>query len=256
MAGKSKLVALNLALSAGLALVIWQGAEVWKDAKAQRKATVNVPLKKVTPPPMTPAKKPDAVQSAAYADVASKNLFSKDRNPTVVVDPPKVEPPKVMPALPVVYGVLGLPSGVKAIMAERPGGQSKPIQVGDTVGEFKVVALDLRKIKLEWDGRELERNLDELVDRTATRAAAPAGKPAVNSGAPAARSAGPAVPPADAPAEQPTSAVLGAESGTPEAPTRNCVAGDNSAIGTVVDGYKKAGVMSPFGIMGCKWVRQ
>ncbi|HEU5020566.1 MAG TPA: hypothetical protein VFT60_01700, partial [Bryobacteraceae bacterium] len=219
MAGKSKLAAVNLALSAGLALVIWQGAEVWKDAKAQRKATVNVPVKKVTPPPMTPAKKPDAVQSAAYADVASKNLFSKDRNPTVVVDPPKVEPPKVMPALPVVYGVLGLPSGVKAIMAEHPGAQSKPIQAGDTVGEFKVIALDLRKIKLEWDGREIERNLDELVDRTATRAAA-AGKPAVN-GAPAPRPAGPAVPPAAA--EQPTSAVLGAETGTEEAPTRNCV---------------------------------
>jgi len=250
MAGKSKLIALNVALSAGLVLVIWQGAETWKDASAQRKATVNVPVKQITPPPMSPAKKPDAVQSTAYADVASKNLFSKDRNPTVVVDPPKVDPPKVMPALPVVYGVLGLPSGVKAIMAEHPGAQSKPMQVGDTIGEFKVVALDLRKIKLEWDGRELERDLDELVDRTGTPAAAAAGK----SSAPAARSTGPAAPPA--PAEQPTSAVLGADAGTAEAPSRNCVAGDNSAIGTVVDGYKKSGVNSPFGIMGCKWVRQ
>jgi hypothetical protein len=253
MAGKSKLVAVNVALAAGLVLVIWQGTEVWKDAKGHRKATVNVPVKTITPPPMTPAKKPDAVQSASYADVASKNLFSKDRNPTVAVDPPQVDPPKVMPALPVVYGVLGLPSGVKAIMAEHPGDQSKPMQVGDTIGEFKIVALDLNKIKLEWDGREVERNLDELADRTATPPAAAGGK----SGAPTTRSTGPAVPPAAAaPAEQPTSAVLGADTGATEAPSRNCVAGDNSAIGTVVDGYKKAGVMSPFGIMGCKWVRQ
>jgi len=247
MAGKSKLVALNAALAAGLALVAWQGTEVWKDAKAQRKATVNVPVKKITPPPMAPAKKPDTVQSATYADVASKNLFSKDRNPTVVGDPPKVEPPKVMPGLPVVYGVLGLPSGVKAIMAEHPGAPSKPVEAGDTIGEFKVVALDLRKIKFEWDGRAIERDLDELADRTGAARA---------NGGQAPQSSGPAVPPAATPAEQPTSAVLGADTNTPEAPSRNCVAGDNSAIGTVVDGYKKAGIMSPFGIMGCKWVRQ
>jgi hypothetical protein len=237
-----------VALGAGLALLIWQGTEVWKDAKAQRKATVNVPVKKITPPPMMPAKKPDTVQSATYADVASKNLFSKDRNPTVVVDPPKVEPPKVMPGLPVVYGVLGLPSGVKAIMAEHPGAQSKPVQAGDTIGEFKVVALDLSKIKFEWDGREIERDLDALADRTGAAAAR------ANGGAQAPPSSGPAAPPP--PAEQPTSAVLGADANTPEAPSRNCVAGDNSAIGTVVDGYKKAGIMSPFGVMGCKWVRQ
>jgi len=252
MAGKSKLVALNAALAAGLALIIWQGAEVWKDAKAQRKATVNVPVKKITPPPMAPAKKPDAVQSATYADVASKNLFSKDRNPTVVVDPPKVEPPKVMPALPVVYGVLGLPSGVKAIMAEHPGAPSKPVKAGDTIGEFKVVALDLSKIKFEWDGREIERDLDALADRTGASVA----NARANGGAQASQSSGPAVPPPAAPAEQPTSAVLGADAGTPDTPSRNCVAGDNSPLGTVVDGYKKAGVMSPFGIMGCKWVRQ
>jgi hypothetical protein len=255
MAGKSKLVALNAALAVGLALVAWQGAEVWKDAQAQRKATVNVPVRHITPPPMTPAKKPDTVQSAAYADVASKNLFSKDRNPTVIVDPPKVEPPKVMPGLPVVYGVLGLPSGVKAIMAEHPGTQSKPVQAGDTIGEFKVVALDLRKIKLEWDGRELERNLDELVDRTAAATGTASGNALANRGGPA-QSNGPAVPAAAEPGKPADSSALGAESGTPDAPTRNCVMSDKSAIGTVVDGYKKTGVASPFGTMGCKWVRQ
>ncbi|HVW08008.1 MAG TPA: hypothetical protein VHC90_05470 [Bryobacteraceae bacterium] len=249
MPAKSKLIALNAALAAGLALVVWQGAEAWKDAQAQRKATINVPVKTITPPPMTPAKKPDAVQAANYADVASKNLFSKDRNPTVVVDPPKVEPPKVMPALPVVYGVLGLPSGVKAIMAERPGAQSKPVQAGETIGEFKILALDLRKIKFEWEGREIDRNLDELADRSATPAATAAGNALANQG--------PAVPPPPAPqSSQPTSASLGADSGTPEAPSRNCVAGDSSAIGSVVDGYKKTGVATPFGTMGCKWVKQ
>jgi hypothetical protein len=252
MAGKSRLIAVNTALAAGLALVIWQGVEVWKDAQAERKSTVNVPVRKITPPPMTPAKKPDAVQSAAYADVAAKNLFSKDRNPTVIVDPPKVEPPKVMPALPVVYGVLGLPSGVKAIMAEHPGKQSKPVQTGDTIGEFKVLALDLRTVKFEWDGRELERNLDELVDRNATPAATNSGN-ALASGS--AQSSGPAVA-APPEAKAPDSSALGADSGTPDAPARNCVPGDKSPLGAVVDGYKKTGVATPFSIMGCKWVKQ
>jgi hypothetical protein len=251
MAAKSRLIALNTALAAGLVLVIWQGAEAWKDAQAQRKTTVNVAVKKITPPPMTPAKKPDAVQAANYADVASKNLFSKDRNPTVIVDPPKVEPPKVMPPLPVVYGVLGLPSGVKAIMSEHPGAQSKPVQAGDQIGEFKIVALDLRKVKFEWEGRELDRNLDELADRSATPAATAAGNALAN------QSSGPAVPaPPPAQPAQPTSAALGAESGAADVPTRLCVQGDTSAIGSVVDGYKKTGVATPFGTMGCKWVKQ
>jgi hypothetical protein len=251
MAAKNKLIALNASLAAGLALVAWQGAETWKDAQARRRATVDVPVKHITPPPMTPAKKPDTVQAAQYADVAAKNLFSQDRNPTVVVDPPKVEPPKIMPPLPVVYGVLGLPSGVKAIMAEQPGKVSKPVQTGDTIGEFKVIALDLRKIKFEWEGRELERNLDELADRSAPPAATAAANAMVN-GRGASRG-GPAVPP-PAPAAQPTSAALGAESGTPDAPSRNCVSGDRSPLGSIVDGYKKTGVATPFGTMGCKWV--
>jgi hypothetical protein len=253
MAAKPKLIALNAALAAGLALVIWQGAETWQDAQASRRATVNVPVKSITPPPMTPAKKPETIQSAKYADVASKNLFSKDRNPTVMVDPPKVDPPKVMPALPVVYGVMGLPSGVKAIMAEHPGTQSKPVQVGETIGEFKVLALDLRKVKFEWEGRQLDRNLDELVDRSAAPAATAAGNTLAAPPA-GAQSTEPALPSAPMPSAPPTAAALGAESGTPDAPERNCTPGDSSPIGTVVDGYKKTGVASPFGTMGCKWV--
>ncbi|HVY93567.1 MAG TPA: hypothetical protein VHA14_12485, partial [Bryobacteraceae bacterium] len=128
---------------------------------------------------------------------------------------------------------------------------SKPVQAGDQIGEFKIVSLDLRKVKFEWEGRELDRNLDELSDRSATPAATAAGNALAN------QSSGPAVapPPPSQPA-QPTSAALGAESGSADAPTRLCVQGDNSAIGSVVDGYKKTGVATPFGTMGCKWVKQ
>lgn len=243
MASKPKLVALNAALAAGFLLIVWQGRARWVEAQSERRTTLNVPVKRITPPPMTPAPKPDTIQAARYADVAAKNLFSKDRNPTVIVDAPKVEPPKVMPHLPIVYGVLTLPSGARAIMSETVGGPSRSVHSGDIVGEFKILALDSRKVTFEWDGKTLERNLDELVDRSGGTAA----------GASVA-SKGPAAPAPTATAAPASAAALGGEVGTAEASVRSCKAGDNSPIGTVVDGYKKAGVDSPFGVMGCRWV--
>ncbi len=245
MAAKPKLIALNAALAVGLVLIIWQGSVRWHEAQAERRANLNLPVKRVTPPPMIPAQKPDAVQAAKYADVATKNLFSKDRNPTVVVEAPKVEPPKVMPPLPVVYGVMTLPSGTRAIMSERPGAASRPVRVGDAVGDFKILAMDSRKITFDWDGKQLERTVDELEDHSGGAAAGAAGSVA----------AGPALPPpAPVVTGPPTSAAFGQEIGTPEAPARACKSNDNSPPGTVVDGYRKTGVMTPFGNMGCTWV--
>ena len=62
-------------------------------------------------PPVVP-RRSRKLRATKYNDVAQKNLFSKDRNPQVIIDPPKPpDPPKPMPKLPVVYGVMGLPSG-------------------------------------------------------------------------------------------------------------------------------------------------
>jgi len=243
MAVPTKLVVLNVALVSGLGLIVWQGRVRWDEAQAARRTTINVPVKRVTPPLITPAQKPDAVQAAKYADVAAKNPFSKDRNPTVIIEAPKVEAVKPMPSLPVVYGALNLPSGTRAIMAAHAGDASKSVRVGDSVGDFKILALDMRKVTFEWEGKQLEKNLDDLVDRSGGSAAATAAPTAGR---------GPAAP--APPAAAPTSKALGAETGSSDAPSRACVAGDNSPAGTVVDGYKKTGIDSPFGLMGCKWV--
>jgi len=241
---KVKLIALNAGLALSLGLIAWQARVKWDDAQAQRRASLNVPIKRVVPPPVTPVQKPPAVEAARYANVAAKNLFSKDRNPTVVVEAPKVEAPKPMPPLPVVYGVITLPSGTKAIMSEKSGAAGKSVKTGDSIGEFKILAMDARKVTFEWDGKTLDRNIDDLVDHSGEAAA---GGGAAN---------GPAVPPPApaVPAGPPTSAALGPDSGTAEAPTKACVRGDTSPVGTVVDGYRKTGADSPFGIMGCKWV--
>ena len=115
------------------------------------------------------------------------------------------------------------------------------MRAGDAIGDFKILAMDSNKVTFEWDGKPLVRNIDELVDHSGATAAA--------------AGSGPAPPPAAAaPAAPPTAASLGADNGTAEAPTKACKPGEQSALGTVVDGYRKSGVMTPFGVMNCLWV--
>jgi len=129
-------------------------------------------------------------------------------------------------------------------MAEHSGAPTKSVRAGDQIGEFKILALNLRKVKLEWNGKEIDRDLTDLADHS--------GAPA-NTSASAAPS-GAAVPAAPAASKPTTSAALGAETGTPDAPSRTCTGGDTSPVGTVVDGYKKTGTATPFGVMNCSWV--
>lgn len=249
---KAKLIALNLALVAAIGAIVWQGRMQLHQARTVRRENINVAVKPAPAPPPAPTPKPEAAPPVKYADVATRDLFSKDRNPDVIVEPPKVEAPKPMPPLPVIYGVLGLPSGTKAIMAEKKGADSKPVKTGDTVGEFKIVSLDTRNVVFDWDGKQISKNIDDLIDRSE-----PAGGAASSSGAAAAR--GPAViaPSAAAPPPPPKQVAAAATGpGKQEAgkPDRPCVPGDTSPNGTVTDGYKLSFTPSPFGRMACHWV--
>ena len=185
---KLKLIALNLALLLAIGAIAWQARVRWLATQVERRKDLSVTVKPVALPPLKPAPRPDAAQPVQYADVATKNLFSKDRNPTVIIEPPKVETPKPMPALPVVYGVLGLPSGTKAIMAEKRGGDSRSVKAGDSVGEFKIIALDTKDVVFDWDGKQISRKLDDLIDRSvaaeegATRQRARPGRAALRTG--------------------------------------------------------------------------
>ncbi len=246
---KPKLIVLNLALVAALGAIVWQGRVQLHRARVVRRENLNVAVKPIAAPPPAPAPKPDAAQPVKYADVATKDLFSKDRNPDVIIDPPKVEKPKPMPPLPIVYGVLGLPSGTKAIMAEKKGADSKPVKSGDTVGEFKIVSLDTKNVVFDWDGKQIAKNIDDLIDRSE-----PAGGVVSQAAAPPAK--GPAViaPPAVAPAPvKPAVAATGPGKAQDGKSDRPCVPGDTSPNGAVVDGYKLSFMQSPFGRMGCHW---
>lgn len=240
---KPKLIALNLLLVAALGVTAWQARVRWDEAQAKRRSNLSVKVTPIPPPPLTAAPKPDAAPATKYADVATNDLFSKDRNPTVIIDPPKVETPKPMPPLPVVYGVLGLPSGTKAIMAEKKGVDSRSVQAGDTIGEFTIAALDPQNVVFDWDGKQISRRIEDLIDRSNSSEAG------------GAQSAGPAGINRAAPQNngQPIPAGPGRE--TSGQASRPCVPGDNSPPGTVVDGYKKNFRPSPFGPIGCTWVK-
>jgi hypothetical protein len=213
-----------------------------------RARTLEVKVKPAPVPPVAPAPKPDGATASKYLDVATKNLFSKDRNPTVIIDPPKVEPPKKMPPLPVVYGVLGLPSGTKAMMSEHSGEPSRTVKAGDSIGEFKIASLDPKNVVFEWDGKEIPKKIDDLIDRSA-----PLDASAAAASAPAARAVAPPPPP---PAQsQNTKAGPGAEFPTAAgASQRACVPGDSSPTNTVVDGFRKNVVPTPFGNI-CTWIK-
>ena len=114
-----------------------------------------------------PLDKVNAVTAADFADVATKNLFSQDRNPNVIVDPPKPLPPKPQPPFPVAHGVMiwdGVPPTI--VLSEKAGGPQKGYHPGDTIGPWTIVSVDSSYADFEWDGKDFKKRIDELIDRT------------------------------------------------------------------------------------------
>jgi hypothetical protein len=221
----------------------WRLREEW--LKDQKHATAE--LQRKAKPPAAPAVAPvppaPPFVSVTYSDVAQKNLFAKDRNPTVVVEPVpvKVKPP--WPPMPILYGVMGLPSGMTAMLAEKRDAATRGVKVGESVGPLKLVALNTRTLTFEFDGERKEQKVEDLVYRGGPEQAAAAAPAApvnpVNAAAAAAsRNAAP-------PPPKP-----GTEIGTQ---MKACQPGDVSPAGTVVDGYKKIVEQTPFG-PACRWI--
>ena len=246
---KPGLILASVVLAGALAVVIWQGKTQWQQAGAQRAALLNVPVKATPVPPAAVPIPAEPVSAVKYAEVAEKNLFSKDRNPNVVIEPKPVEEKK-MPALPSIYGVMGLPSGVQALMTESKGGAGRPVRSGDKIGEFTILALDTQNVTFGWNGKELARKVEDLMDRsTAAGSAGPAAAPA----APAAGPAAPPPPPQVATSSNAAGKHGAIQVGTPMDPAFNCLGNDSSPAGTVDDGFRKQIQMGPFG-PSCKWV--
>ncbi|MEO8049465.1 MAG: hypothetical protein ABI833_03535, partial [Acidobacteriota bacterium] len=156
-----RIVFLNVALLALVGTLLWTLRAHWIDAKARERAVLQrkVAARPVLAPPALPAVK--AVAPADYLDVASKMLFSKDRNPTVVVELPKPPPEPVMPALPSYHGQMAIGEPVILLSASASGTQ-RGYHAGDLVGDFKLVSFDDNRVDFEWKGKNVERKLEEL----------------------------------------------------------------------------------------------
>jgi hypothetical protein len=233
---KRKLILLNLALACLIGGAAWRLRVEWRAAKQHEKEVLGVKVKPGPAPPYTPPSPVPPVVPAQYIDVANKDLFSKDRNPNVVVEPPPAPPPPPpMPALPIVKGILNI-GGITAIMSEPGKAAQKEIRPGEQIGAFKLLAINNDEILLEWDGKQVRRNLVDLMDHTIQEP-----PPAPAGGAPAAV--------ANKPQIVQEKKGPGTDIG---AGRKACVPGDTTPVGTVVDGLKKIAWDTPFG-QGCAW---
>jgi len=235
---------LNLALLLAVAASTWRLRQDWLAARVREQALSH---REVAPQPLPPvifSKPAEPVLAAAYADIAQKMLFSKDRNPVVVVEV-KAAPPKPMPPLPLLYGVMDLPDGATAVMSEKTGARHRGVRPGEKVGEFTLLAVSRDDITLEWDGKQMVKKIDELLDR-----AGPPPQPAAEGATP--RTAPPAGHPSAQQNSQPPP-------GKPEPGKemndhmRACQQGDDSPAGTTNSGFVKKVTQTPFGNQ-CYWV--
>jgi len=206
----------------------------WVEARASEQAVLQRRIRPAPAPRVPPPAAPAAVKPASYSDIAQKLLFSKDRNPVVVVEPPPAPKPVPMPALPFFHGVVDLGDGPMAIMSVGKG-PHRDYQPGDKIGDFKLVALNNDELVLEWNGQTITKKTHEMLARNAAAPAAP--------GAPAAAA------PAAAPVVAKAPAAPGGEL---NGGIKACVPGDTSPAGTVADGMKKVIKPTPFGPR-CYW---
>ena len=231
---------LDLGLVAALALLGVQLRQERIRAHAREQALLYPGSKLNATGALAPLPKVQPLTATSYSDIAAKNLFSKDRNPNVILDPVIPPPEKPVPPFPVARGVMlwgGVPPTI--VLADKAGGQQRGYHPDEKIGEWKIVSIDNSYVVFEWNGKQFKKRIDELLDRT----------PLMMAEAPP-QAAGPAAPakPAQSLSANGT-AGPGIDTG---AGLKGCVPGDKTPSGPIVDGYKKVVSQTPFGA-GCQW---
>jgi hypothetical protein len=169
---RRRLLLLNAALLAAALAGLWRFRVEYR--RAQDRYRLLQPAAAPATPPPAPAHAAPAVQPATYLDAAQKYLFSPDRNPTVAVEPPKAKP---RPPLPVLFGVMNIGTGPIALMSPAPNTRHKAIRLGESIGEFKLVAAGGDQITLEWEGEKIQAQVSDLLVKQETQPAATSGVP-------------------------------------------------------------------------------
>jgi hypothetical protein len=233
---KRKLLLANLALLAFATAGAVHLRREWVEAHTREQAVLEKRIQPAPPPRMPAPAAIEPVKAAGYNDIAQKMLFSKDRNPVVVVEPPPAPKVVPMPALPLFHGVVNLGDGPMAIMSVGPKGPHRDYQPGDKVGDFKLVAVNNEELVLEWNGQTITKKVDEILDRSTVAPPAP----------------GPAAAATPAPAPVVVTKAPAAPGGELNGGIKACQPGDTSPAGTVTDGFRKVIKATPFGAR-CYW---
>lgn len=236
---RNRLFALNLLLLTLIAGAVWRLREGWLEARQRESELLRKSLPALPAPAVLVPPSAGAVNSTPYLEVASRLLLSRDRNPNVVIEE---APPKPMPPLPKFYGLMGFDDRPFLILAERSGAPQQKFQVGQTIGEFKIVKLESSGLTFEWDGKQVFAGFAEMADRNPVAQAQAAPGPETPSAAPPQSSSLTSI-------SGPVSSRPGVEL-TPT--TKACVPGDSSPDGSVADGYRKVITKTPFGNQ-CRW---
>lgn len=259
---RRKLRLLELVLIAAIAMLSWQLRREWMAAQAREEAFVRSTIGPISVPGLAPLPKFKPLSAIQFAEAAAKNLFSRDRNPNVILDPPAPQKEKPVPPFPAARGVMlwpGVPPTV--VLSEKPGGVQKGYHPGDKIGDWKILSVDNQYVGLEFEGKQFTKRLDELLDKTPTIAEAPgpAQAAAANPTATTLVSAAAANNSASGSGGNNASAGSPLSSQAAQGPGadtgggfRACNAGDPSPAGAVVNGMRKSVIQTPFGTT-CRW---
>jgi len=242
----NKLIALNVALFAILALLVVQVRREWMSAQSRQHAFLSQRIKPAAATPLVPYVKPAPLMASNYVGVAQLNLFSQDRNSNVILDPPAPVKVKPVPPFPVARGVM-LWEGMDPTVVLNDKGTQKGFHPGDTIGEWKIVSIDNQFIVFEWEGKEFKKRLDELLDKTTLTAEGPS-----TGGGPPSAAATNLTPPPPAVQTLSSSSRPGEPGVDIGGGVKGCAAGDTSPAGTVSGGMRKVVTSTPFG-SSCHW---
>lgn len=238
---RGRLLLLNLAL---LAACLGVGSRLRAQREEHQRRRAEFLSAKVAAPPapsiLLPSPPPQ-ISAASYLEVASRLLFSPDRNPTVIVE---VVQPKPVPPLPRFYGAMNFGQGPRVILA-LPGQSQKSYVAGDKIGDFQLAAIEPAALVFRWEDREIRKSYEELRDKGEP----PAPQPSQPGGAPAQPAPQQAVATVATIEAPPEPKGPGAEAGEN---LRYCQPGDSTPAGAIVNGYRKVVKQSPFG-QTCLW---
>ena len=238
---RRRLLVLNVVLALLAIYAGWQLRQTYRAAKARERATLSKKVPAAPPPPHTAPPAVPPVVAGGYSEIVQQTLFDRSRNPTVVVElppPPPPPPPKPMPPLPIYHGMMNL-GGITVVLSADANSPHQGIQIGESIGQFKLVDVNTEEITFEWDGQTITKKLEELEDHTAVQ---PQTTSVASAPAPA-RTETPAAP------AQTTPLGPGTDIG---AGLRSCQPNDANPPGAVVDGFRKVVLFSPFG-QTCRW---